>query len=135
MKKFFKKTDNEEKSMITDPSTTKKKRCISVGSIINYSIAIDFVAIFVTSLIVLGCIGTVQHDLVHNFNYNETQHDHLCFMFATCGPHKPGQNHCDFQPEYSARTCDGSMVGYALIALMSVGFVISLVVKAVLSHE
>lgn len=120
---------NEEEEPID--TSSKKRNLFSFGAIINYSIAANFIAAFITCVIVIGCIGTIQSDLSGNFNSNQT---HLCFMFASCGPNKPGQNNCDFQPSTS-HPCDGTMVGYAFVALMSAAFVISLLVKAFLGHE
>ena len=111
------------------------RRCrFTIGAIINYSIAVDFVAIFIACLIVIGCIGTIQTDLSRTFNNNNTEQGHICYMFATCPAASDPNSPCVFQPSAS-HPCDGSMVGYSFIAILSIAFVISLVVKAILKHK
>jgi hypothetical protein len=119
---------NDETPIIEGSYDMKKKKkikCLSIGSIINYSVAVDFAAIFIACLVVVGCIGTIQTDLNTQYaeKFNTT---HVCYMFATIGEGSDqGFNTITTKP------CDGAMVGFSFIALMSVIFIVLLIVKGI----
>jgi hypothetical protein len=107
----------------------KKRECLTIGSVINYSIVIDFTAIFVACLVVVGCIGTIQGDLNSSYKSLFPNSTHVCYMFATTSADKHQPNLITTNP------CDGAMVGFSFIALMSIAFITSLIIKACLNHD
>ena len=129
----MRKTEDRRK-LAEEEEVIGRKICrCTVGAIINYSIAVDFAAIFVTCIIVIGCIGSVQHDLNNGFSLTNHSDTLLCYMFSSCEP--PTPSFCNFIPEYNAHTCEGSIFGFTVIAAMSLPFAISKIVKAILNHE
>lgn len=105
----------------------------TIGAIVNIVISLDFVALVFASLVVIGTVGTVQHDLFGISVYYDPPNNrsaYVCYFYSlcfneTCTKITPGASH----------SCDASLAGFVFIIIMAVAFFISLVVKAILHHE
>lgn len=114
----------------------KKKVWCSIGSVLNYTIGLIFLAIFVTCLIVIGSIGTIQSNLTDYKDPSNNTNDsgRACYMFSKCnGEPLDNTSKCYFKPDRNSE-CDGTMVGYALIAFVSLAFFLLAIFKAVINH-
>ena len=117
--------------------TGRSRLGFSIGMIINLVISVDFLAVIVASLVVIGTVGTVQNELsgvpVHTFNTNTS-----CYLYSACtkstNPNITKDVCSGFSPG-GAHTCAVTMVGFAFVIVMGFAFAISLIVKAVLRHE
>lgn len=107
----------------------EKKECCTIGSFINYMIIINFAAMFLACVIVIGSLGTLQSDLTSAHGGNRS-----CYMYATfSGKEEEG---CDNRfNTVATHPCDGSMVAFSFFALFAVAFMISLFIKGILHHE
>lgn len=121
--------ENEELS-----TGTRKFGIFSVGALFNLAISVLFVAIIFAALVVIGTIGTIQNDLSHDPGYSGNNSG--CFLFSSCVMNTTGGvGKCTMFSAGSSHACSATMVWFAFIVLMSIGFIISLVVKAILKHE
>ena len=130
--KFFKRkqAEDEEQQHLTNAS--KPREWCSIGAFVNYSITVIFIAIFLSCIVVIGTIGTIQNDLhQHNAFVNNSR---SCYMYATCDNNPNKSLKCLFAPTKN-HACDGTMVAYGFIAVLAIGFFISLIIKAVLNHR
>uniref|UniRef100_A0A1X7UXY9 Uncharacterized protein n=1 Tax=Amphimedon queenslandica TaxID=400682 RepID=A0A1X7UXY9_AMPQE len=107
-----------------------KKECCTIGSFINYMIIINFAAMFLACVIVIGSLGTLQSDLTSAHGGNRS-----CYMYATfSGSVDDGD--CDNKfSTVATHPCDGSMVAFSFFALFAVAFSISLFIKGILHHD
>lgn len=130
--KFLKRkqTKDEEQQRLTD--TSKSREWCSIGAFVNYSITLIFIAIFLSCIVVVGTIGTIQNDLHQETAF--VNNSRSCYMYATCNTNPNTSLKCLFAPTKS-HPCDGAMVLYSFIALVAIGFFISLIVKAVLNQK
>ena len=130
--KFFKRkqAEDEEQQRLTE--TLKSREWCSIGAFVNYSISTIFIAIFLCCLIVVGTIGTIQNDLHGQPVFVNSSRS--CYMYATCDKNPNISLKCLFTPTKS-HPCDGAMVLYSFIAILAIGFFISLIVKAVFNHK
>lgn len=124
---FFKRDKPDDEQALSG-SGEKPDYC-TIGATINYCIIADFVAIFVSCLIIVGSLGTLRSDLSKSqLTVNSTA---TCYMYASypsdCSSTNFGLD--------SAHTCDGMMVGFSFVAVMAVCFVIGLFIKAILRLE
>ena len=120
------KTPEDEKPL----SGSKKKHWCSVGAAINYSLAVDYLAIFVTCLVVVGTVGTIQKDIKDGYPDNKT--GPFCYMYSSCeGDNKTT---CKFLPNTGSE-CDATLVCYSFIGIMALAFAISMIIKALLNQE
>ena len=130
--KFMRK--REESNPEEQETLTGKSRLgFSIGMIINLVISVDFLAVIVASLVVIGTVGTVQNELsgVNTFTTNTS-----CYLYSSCKPiNQSIPNDCSGFAPGGAHTCAVSMVGFAFVIVMGFAFAISLIVKAVLRHE
>lgn len=124
---FNRKKDEEDEEQLQ--GSTNKHAFLTLGAFINYGIVVDFAAIFVACLIVVGSLGTLQKDISDTQGGNKG-----CYMYATSSNGNGTIGTCNFQLE-AAHPCDGAMVGFSLIAAMCIGFMVSLVIKGLLHHE
>lgn len=117
-----------------------KRKCCTIGSLLNYLIAIVFLATFVTCLIVIGTIGSLQshlkgYDPPRSDDPNVSDSRHACYMFSRCnGDAVDNSSACYFKPDKN-NECEGTMVGFALIALVALTFIVSSVVKGILNQR
>ena len=124
------------------PLTGSERRKIlpyifNIGSVFNYAIALFQVAVFLTCLVVLGTVGSVQSHLRH---YSDPQLDgnvslprHACYMLSKCdGEPIDNSSQCYFKP-YNNTACDGTLVGYGVIGLGALVFFVLSIVKGVLN--
>ena len=131
--KFMRK--REESNPEEQETLTGRSRLgFSIGMIINLVISVDFLAVIVASLVVIGTVGTVQNELsgVHTFTTNTS-----CYLYSACtkSTNPNITNDCSGFSPGGAHTCAVTMVGFAFVIVMGFAFAISLIVKAVLRHE
>ena len=131
--------------LVTVDSDKKRRECCSIGAFVNYSIAVVFLATFLACVIVIGTIGTLQSHLSGysdprrsgSSNPNATNITrHACYLFSECSgdPVDIGYGKCYFKPDENSE-CEGTMVGYALIALVALAFIISTITKAIINQK
>ena len=127
--KFFRKkgADQEEGEQLTGRGGSGIAR-FTIGAALNLLISLDFLALMLTSVVVIGTVGTVQHDLASDKNYNNQST--VCYFFSSCS--NPS---CSGFTPGASHACDASMVGFAFVVVLALAFIISLIVKAVLHHE
>ena len=117
-------------------SGSKKRHWCSVGAAINYSLAVDYLVIFLTCLIVVGAVGTIQKDLKDEYDDPLNKTGHFCYMYSSCNKHiKVDENTtCRFLPN-TASECEATLVCYSFIAFMALGFAISMIITAFINQE
>lgn len=130
--KFMRK--REESNPEEQETLTGKSRLgFSIGMIINLVISVDFLAVIVASLVVIGTVGTVQNELSGK---NSLTTNSTCYLYSSCIPLNPNiTKDCSGFSPGGAHTCAVTMVGFAFVIVMGFAFAISLIVKAVLRHE
>ena len=102
----------------------------SIGSALNLIISVDFLAIFIASLVVIGTVGTTQMNLGGVANATSS-----CYLYSHCAKVTNVTGDCPGFNPGSSLVCNTAMVGFAFIGAMGLAFVISLVIKAVLHQE
>ena len=133
--KFFKKNEGSEGEREQLSGGGHGIVRFTIGAAVNLIITLDFLALLIASVVVIGTIGTVQYDLSHSQNYS-TANSTVCFFYSSCSKlHKNDTNSCTGFTPGASHACDASMVGYAFIMVLALAFCISLIVKAVLHQE
>ena len=115
----------------------KKKEFCTLGAAVNYAISLDFLAIFFCGVIIIGTLGTLQHDLYGNEFYHNTSSpnvSHVCILFSTCEI-GPDNKTCVAPKPNGSRACQATMALFGLLGVLAVIFIVSLVVKALLRLE
>ena len=126
--------DADNAGLVTD--TEKKQGFCTLGATVNYAISLDFLAIFFCGVIIIGTLGTLQHDLYGSDTYYHNSSNlssHICILYTTCGPND--SDPCTLLQPNTSRACEGTMALFGLMGALAVVFVVSLVVKALLRHE
>lgn len=130
----IRRTEDDDTLPLADGST-RKRDWFSIGALFNYSLAVLFVAIIMCVLIIIGTMGVLQANLDNIKNtykpVNGTAPGRLCYLYTSVDC--PITN-CTVSLDTNS-TCDGLMVGFTFIAIMAMGFLISLVTKAILNHK
>ena len=126
------KTPEDEEPL----SGSKKKHWCSIGAAINYSLAVDYLAIFLTCLVVVGAVGTIQKDIKDGYNDPLNKTGHFCYLYSSCNKDiKVDENTtCRFLPS-TASECDATLVCYSFIGIMALAFAISMIIKAFINQE
>lgn len=111
----------------------------SLGAIVNYTLALNFLAIFVSSIVVIGTLASLQSDLCGNDFYHNTSapnvSSHVCILYAECNNDPNNESGpCIIAPNGN-RACEGTMTLFGLMMALSLAFIVSLIIKAFLRHE
>ena len=123
---FSRKADDQQ--VLDEEISQRNKEWCTIGSFVNYSMIILFFAVFLSCIIVIGSLGTLQSDLSKAQGGNRS-----CYMYATFSG---DEGDCtDKFNTVATHPCDGSMVAFSFVAAISIAFMISLFIKAFLHHK
>ena len=117
-------------------SDSKKRHWCSVGAAINYSLAVHYLAIFITCLFVVGTVGTIQKDLKDEYDDPFNITGPFCYMYSDCDGdiNVDNQTNCSFLPDTVSK-CDATLVCHSFIAVMALAFAISMIIKGFINQE
>ena len=116
------KTPEDEEPL----SGSKKRHWCSIGAAINYGLAVDYLAIFLTCLVVVGTVGTIQKDIKDGY---PDKTGPFCYMYSSC--EEDNKTTCKF----TGSECDATLVFYSFIGIMALAFAISMIIKALINQE